>query len=713
MKYFSALEQQFSNKQYLTDDAGQRSAVVINLEEFQIFLRAVSKLMESLGESAEDIMFPYQNGKNNPEETATAPTDSVTADEANTTEYTLEQKISLLKQQHDQLQKMMEDVVQCGKYKDKLDRKLHAQRFILELEAELNGVNSQSEQLRKEAKARKTKSPANAEFSLEQKLTLLSKYHDLLQKSREEFRKLQAEATEKVTEIVLTPISTLIEPVAQELRMQLGNLKKSLRSATLFDVPEVPADLLLNTQLFEEIRDVLSKDAVGKSRPPIVLQAPSGVGKSMFAASLAYDKVVQHAYPDGIYWVSFGQQPDLIGLQIQLIDQIEETKVNFVAVEEGTNYLRSLTNPRACLVIFDDVWDVQDILPFNVLGQLCQVVITTSEPQFLNVVQFFIKDARGYQFEPFGAAQAIKYFIQCVGHKDLTPATSPIKLDEVARACECSPLVVKLFASVLRGLPVAQWNNLLKQLNNPEYEFPENYPVSVMQALHMNIEALGEQGEYYLALAVFGDYNQLPENIVLMLWKYLYHLNDDEGYNFVNELAGRGMIQVSGKIPHRFIRLHSFAYEYITAESDLEKLHTHLLAAYRRQCGQHGWVSGPRDGYFFEFLPLHLVQANRMGELRLLLIDFDWMQNKLQATNIHALLGDYELVEEKNLSIIKQTLWEAAPVLIQNKDELPNQLLDRLWGNKGIQENKDIMALLNQAKEASPNWRWQPHFEDK
>ncbi|MEZ5672705.1 MAG: NB-ARC domain-containing protein [Thiotrichaceae bacterium] len=705
------LEEQFSRKQYLTDEAGQRHAVVLNLEEFQTFLRSVSKLMESLGGSAEHIMFPYQENKNHTGEIvateSTAPTD------VDTTEYTLEQKISLLKQQHDQLQKMLEDVVQCGKYKDKLDRKLHTQRFVLELEAELNGVNSQIEQLRKETRTKQTKSPANAEFSLAQKLTLLSKYQELLQKSREEFRKLQAEATEKVQEIILTPIAALIEPATQDIRMQLGNLKKSLRSATLFDVPEISSNLLLNTQLFEEIKDILLRDVMGKPRPPIVLQAASGVGKSMFAASLAYDKAVQQAYPDGIYWMSLGQQPDLIELQIQLIDKIEETRVNFVTIEEGTNYLRSLTNPRACLVIFDDVWDVQDILPFNVLGELCQILITTSDLEFLNVIQFFIKDARGYHFEPFGIEQAGSYFLQCVGQKELTATNSPIKLEDVAQTCGYLPLAIKLFASVVRGQPIIQWSKLLKQLKNPEYEFPENYPIALMQALHMNVESLGEQGEYYLALAVFGDYNHLLENVVLMLWKYLYHLTDDEGYNFVNELAARGMIQVSGKIPHRFIRLHSFAYEYITAESELEKLHAHLLAAYRRQCGQHGWVSGPRDDYFFEFLPLHLVQANRLGELRLLLIDFDWMQNKLQATNIHTLLNDYELVEDKNIATIKRTLWEAAPVLIQNKDELANQLLDRLWGSKGIQDNKDIMALLNQAKEASPNWKWQPHFEDK
>jgi hypothetical protein len=413
MKYFAALEEQFSHKQYLTDEAGQRHAVVINLEEFQVFLRTVSKLMESLGDSAEHIMFPYQNNKNHADAEPSDTSPTVAVEDA--IEYTLEQKVSILKQQHDQLQKMLEDVIQCGKYKDKLDRKLHTQRFILELEAELNGVNSQLEQLRKEAKTKKTKSPATAEFSLEQKVTLLSKYYELLQKSREEFRKLQAEATETVTEIMLTPLAALIEPATQDIRMQLGNLKKSLKSATLFDVPELPTDLFLNTQLFEEIRDILLKDSMGKQRPPIVLQAPSGVGKSMFAASLAYDKAVQQAYPDGIYWISLGQQPDLIGLQIQLIDRMEETKVNFVTVDEGTNYLRSLTNPRACLVIFDDVWDVQDILPFNVLGQLCQVLMTTSESQFLNVIQFFIRDARGYHFEPLGAAQAITYFYNVLG----------------------------------------------------------------------------------------------------------------------------------------------------------------------------------------------------------------------------------------------------------------------------------------------------------
>ena len=99
--------------------------------------------------------------------------------------------------------------------------------------------------------------------------------------------------------------------------------------------------------------------------------------------------------------------------------------------------------------------------------------------------------------------------------------------------------------------------------------------------------------------------------------------------------------------------------------------------------------------------------------LELLLADFVWMQKKLQATSIYGLLNDYEWLEDKTLDILKKTLYEAALVLVNDKAELANQLLDRLKVNKSLQNNKDIDELLNQAEEASPNWKWRPHFSEE
>jgi hypothetical protein len=135
-----------------------------------------------------------------------------------------------------------------------------------------------------------------------------------------------------------------------------------------------------------------------------------------------------------------------------------------------------------------------------------------------------------------------------------------------------------------------------------------------------------------------------------------------------------------------------------------------LLAAYRRQCDQHGWVNGPNDGYFFEYLCMHLHYAERDNELKLLLLDFDWIQNKLQATSVHALLNDYEWLEAAEIEKVKKALSDSALLLLENKQELPTQLLDNLWGDESLKDNKDIQALLNQAKELAPDWQWQPDF---
>ncbi|KHD05381.1 hypothetical protein PN36_11900 [Candidatus Thiomargarita nelsonii] len=153
-------------------------------------------------------------------------------------------------------------------------------------------------------------------------------------------------------------------------------------------------------------------------------------------------------------------------------------------------------------------------------------------------------------------------------------------------------------------------------------------------------------------------------------------------------------------------RLQDDDYEYLEAEA--ERLDEHLLAAYRRQCGQHGWVSGPNDGYFFEYLCMHLHSAGRDNELKLLLLDFDWIRNKLEATSVLALLNDYEWLEDTDLERVKNVLSRGALVLLKNKQELATQLLENLWGDKSLQDNKNIQALLNQAKELVPDW--QPAF---
>ena len=82
-----------------------------------------------------------------------------------------------------------------------------------------------------------------------------------------------------------------------------------------------------------------------------------------------------------------------------------------------------------------------------------------------------------------------------------------------------------------------------------------------------------------------------------------------------------------------------FAKVTIRTES---RLHRDLIDAYRSNC-PGGWSSGPDDGYFFQHLPYHLSEAGLGDELRGLLLDLDWLEAKLRATDVVQLLADFDL----------------------------------------------------------------------
>lgn len=104
------------------------------------------------------------------------------------------------------------------------------------------------------------------------------------------------------------------------------------------------------------------------------------------------------------------------------------------------------------------------------------------------------------------------------------------------------------------------------------------------------------------------------------------------------------------------------------------------------------------DEYGFRHLPNHLIHAGRDQKLREILFEFDWLEAKLEATDITALVGDYELLlNDRESHLVQSALWLSEYVLAQDKKQLAGQLLGRLLSF----ETPSIKALLVQAKQ----WR--------
>ncbi|MHC4674752.1 MAG: hypothetical protein ACYTBZ_19890 [Planctomycetota bacterium] len=96
------------------------------------------------------------------------------------------------------------------------------------------------------------------------------------------------------------------------------------------------------------------------------------------------------------------------------------------------------------------------------------------------------------------------------------------------------------------------------------------------------------------------------------------------------------------------------------------------------------WPNGPHDEYSLENQAYHLVQAGKQQELRQLLMNFHWIQARLNATDVISLSADYEyLSDDKTLILVRDALRLSAHVLNIDKTQLPSQLLGRFRPEHG------------------------------
>jgi hypothetical protein len=89
-----------------------------------------------------------------------------------------------------------------------------------------------------------------------------------------------------------------------------------------------------------------------------------------------------------------------------------------------------------------------------------------------------------------------------------------------------------------------------------------------------------------------------------------------------------------------------------------------------------------------------MVKSGRKDDLRRLLLDLNYLEAKLFATNTNALIADYDyLPENKDLRTVQSAIRLSAHVLVRDCRQLAGQLTGRLLGSK----TPSIQVLLNQA----------------
>jgi len=177
--------------------------------------------------------------------------------------------------------------------------------------------------------------------------------------------------------------------------------------------------------------------------------------------------------------------------------------------------------------------------------------------------------------------------------------------------------------------------------------------------------------------------------------RVLWNLNDVDTRDCMTRLVARSLAtwatDGTSLVPHDLQR------DLIRKrrEGKLPGLHLRLAEA---------WDALPKlpDTYGWRWVAYHMLKSGREDDLRQLLLNINYLEAKLPATDVSALIADCDhLAREEEFRLIQSAIRLSANVVARDPRQLAGQLLGRLLGNKA----PSIQVLLRQAAETKA-WPW-------
>ena len=436
-----------------------------------------------------------------------------------------------------------------------------------------------------------------------------------------------------------------------------------LLGAFLTPIPALPPYFQPRTAEMSRLAELLLEDqdrpvTVTGPQRVLVLHGLPGMGKSVTAAAFARSTATRRSFADGVLWLS--------GRQVTAADAAR------LLGGDGT----TADDARAVLVVIDDASGLAEVEPIlNQLGARGRVLVTTRNAGLARSL-----GARELFLDALAPDATLRQLADSAGSSvEALPTTA----QEVAKWCAGLPFASAVCGAMVRG--GRTWDDLLDALREADlaylaHEMP-NYPhASVLACLAVAVEGLPEAEAAALAdLRVYPRGVPIPDALVLRFWASHRQLGARAARDMLARLADRALLRWDGE--PRMVQLHALEHDLLRARGpDAAALHRAIVEMYRGDCPTD-WAAGPNDGYFFEWFLHHLAASGDAAGATRLLFDPGWMQAKLRAVGLHAVIADYGqgLGDDPEAEReVREALLHAAPAILSAPDHLSALLADRL-----------------------------------
>jgi WD40 repeat protein len=406
------------------------------------------------------------------------------------------------------------------------------------------------------------------------------------------------------------------------------------RAGLLREVPALPAGYLQRGEL-DSLRAALvgaGLGAVGLTGDvrALGLHGQGGIGKTVLAAAAARDPVVRTYFPDGVWWVTVGEAPDLVGLQAGLLARLGARGAAPRSATVGAGLLREALAGRQVLLVVDDVWSAAAAQAFRVTGPHGRILYTTRDPGVLSAV-----GARAEQVDVLPVPAATELLARSAG----VPAGA-LPGEGAARVLAATgrvALAVALAGAAVRG--GASWPQVTGELDRGSDTFLDHPYANTFKALQAATAALDPAlAAAYYSLAVYPPDTQIPVAAVTRYWRQLRGCSPVQARADLRTLAGRKLLILNPG--HDQFTFHDLQHAFLLLQVDnLALLHADLLAAYQAllPTAETGWWRlSAGEPYIWDHLLHHLHGAGDRSGAAATLTDLAYLAMRIALAGPHA-----------------------------------------------------------------------------
>jgi WD40 repeat protein len=457
-----------------------------------------------------------------------------------------------------------------------------------------------------------------------------------------------------------------------------------------FMAPDPPKNFVERPGELAALKAQLLDDKGDAVATTVALRGAGGFGKSALANYLCHDPEIQEAYVDGILHVEIGEQPnDLLARVADLILSLTGERSGLQTVGAASAKLADALAERRCLLVIDDVWREQDLRPFLQGGRNTTRLITTRLDHVLPADTFRVV------VDAMRTGEALTLLTQGLPPDQVQ--TEHLALRTLAARLGEWPLLLTLAGGFLRdrvirareplAQAIASVNRRLDARGLTAFDAKNEAArhKAVDSTLSVSLELLNEDEQARLReLAVFPEDTDVPLGICTRLWEKTGGLDELDSEDLLQRFLGYSLL-LDLNLQFKTFRLHDVVRQYLldawkrAQQADsLRALHEQLVAAVGKPDGSDLAASSERR-YWYEHAAHHLAGADRTDAVAKLLLDPEWMLNKLTTTSPESLLTDYRrYAKNRAQELVGRVLDLASRILARDPKQLPVQLLARL-----------------------------------